>query len=80
MDSTMLEQVQMRTFRFLMMGLVGLVVTFGSLSLMSGCGDDSNTTGTQVKETEAAKKENQRLQDAMRDAMLKKGAMKTPKK
>jgi hypothetical protein len=63
-----------------MMGLVGLVVTFGSLSLMSGCGDDSTATGTQVKETEATKKQNQQVQDAMREAMQKKGAMKTPKK
>ena len=70
----------MRTFRFLMMGFVGLVVTFGSLSLMSGCGDESNTTGTQVKETEAAKKQEQSVEDRMRDAMQKKGATKTPRK
>ena len=76
----MLEQVQMRTFRFLMMGLVGLVVTFGSLSLMSGCGDDSNTTGTQVKETEAAKKSNQQAVDGMKNFMQNKGATKTPRK
>ena len=70
----------MRTFRFLMMGFVGLVVTFGSLSLMSGCGDESSTTGTQVKATEAAKKQEQSVEDRMRDAMQKKGATKTPRK
>ena len=66
----------MRTFRYLAMGFVGLVVTFSTLSLMSGCGDDSNTTGSQVKATEEAKKQEKSVEDRMREAMAKKAATK----
>jgi hypothetical protein len=70
----------MRCVRVLSAGFLGLVVTLGPPVVLSGCGDDTTTTGTQVKEDEKAKAERTKTEDAMRDMMAKKAAPKTPGK
>jgi len=70
----------MRGLRVLSAGFLGLVATVGPAAFLSGCGDESTTTGTQVKEDEKARAERQKTEDAMRDAMSKKSAGKGAKK
>ncbi len=73
----------MRAFRCLLTGLVGFALTTGTMSVLSGCGDDSSATGTQVQESQESKNETKRIMDAMQKNMQKstqKGASKSAAK
>jgi hypothetical protein len=66
----------MRVLRGLISGLIGLVLTFGSVTFLGGCTDVSNTDGTQVKVDETEQKQ---LQDAIQKGLHKKAVAKSKK-
>lgn len=70
----------MRAFRWFLVGVAGCALTVCSVSALSGCGDESQTGGTQVQETKEQQDENQRLMDNMKKSMEAKSEKKAGKK